>query len=326
MSTAPSNQVDFSTDGFAERDRFDIFRDEIISRNGSLDVARLGAGTFRAELHRQTVGPIVVGSIVASPLDLIRTRSMLADGNDSFVIHMCRSGQPVSTQLDEALRLTPGDAVICDWRNTGSFRLESETRFSSINIPRPVLSTRLRHLPKGGALLTGNDTARRLLFSYIDAASAVQLPDGSRATELYGEHILDLVALAIGARGDYAEVAHQRGVKAARLSAIRSDVMAELGRHDLSAEVIAARHGISPRYVGKLFEQDGTSFKAYVLAARLAKAHGMLIDRRYGYLSITQIAHESGFGDISYFNRTFRRVHGATPSDIREATRLGREG
>jgi AraC-like DNA-binding protein len=68
-----------------------------------------------------------------------------------------------------------------------------------------------------------------------------------------------------------------------------------------------------------LFEADGTTFKAFVIAERVAKAYRMLIDERYGHLSITQIAYDCGFGDISYFNRTFRRVHGATPSDIRES-------
>jgi AraC-like DNA-binding protein len=33
--------------------------------------------------------------------------------------------------------------------------------------------------------------------------------------------------------------------------------------------------------------------------------------------SITAIAFDAGFGDLSYFNRTFRRRYGATPSDIR---------
>ena len=52
------------------------------------------------------------------------------------------------------------------------------------------------------------------------------------------------------------------------------------------------------------------------------KAHRILIDRRYAHLNIAQVAHESGFGDISYFNRAFRRHFGARPSDFRETARL----
>ena len=47
----------------------------------------------------------------------------------------------------------------------------------------------------------------------------------------------------------------------------------------------------------------------------------MLVDRRCAHLNIGQIAHESGFGDVSYFNRAFRRHFGATRSDVREAAR-----
>ncbi|WP_373569533.1 helix-turn-helix domain-containing protein [Bradyrhizobium sp. WBAH42] len=32
---------------------------------------------------------------------------------------------------------------------------------------------------------------------------------------------------------------------------------------------------------------------------------------------MSEIAHQSGFNDISYFNRSFRRAYGASPSDIR---------
>jgi AraC-like DNA-binding protein len=73
--------------------------------------------------------------------------------------------------------------------------------------------------------------------------------------------------------------------------------------------------------VRKLFEQAGSSFSTFVLTERVVKARRMLIDRRYAHLNIAQIAHESGFGDISYFNRAFRRHFGATPSDVREAAR-----
>ena len=44
----------------------------------------------------------------------------------------------------------------------------------------------------------------------------------------------------------------------------------------------------------------------------------MLTDASLAGRTISDIAHRSGFNDISYFNRTFRRVYGASPSDIRK--------
>lgn len=72
----------------------------------------------------------------------------------------------------------------------------------------------------------------------------------------------------------------------------------------------------------KLFEEDGSSFSAFVLTERVTRAHRMLLDQRYAHLNIAQIALESGFGDVSYFNRAFRRHFGAKPSDFRQAARL----
>ena len=62
-------------------------------------------------------------------------------------------------------------------------------------------------------------------------------------------------------------------------------------------------------------------FFSFGLAECLAKAERMLADRRHAHLNIAQIAHESGFGDVSYFNRMFRRHYELTPSDVREQAR-----
>jgi AraC-like DNA-binding protein len=40
---------------------------------------------------------------------------------------------------------------------------------------------------------------------------------------------------------------------------------------------------------------------------------------------IADISFEVGFKDLSYFNRTFRRKYGATPSDMRLAAGGARE-
>jgi AraC-like DNA-binding protein len=48
----------------------------------------------------------------------------------------------------------------------------------------------------------------------------------------------------------------------------------------------------------------------------------MLSDWRRNEIGIASIAYDAGFGDLSYFNRAFKRCYGATPSEVREAIKI----
>jgi AraC-like DNA-binding protein len=43
----------------------------------------------------------------------------------------------------------------------------------------------------------------------------------------------------------------------------------------------------------------------------------MLAKPQFADRSVSAIAYEAGFGDLSYFNRCFRKAYGVTPSDVR---------
>jgi AraC-like DNA-binding protein len=139
--------------------------------------------------------------------------------------------------------------------------------------------------------------------------------------QLATTHLCDLLAVAVGGTRDAIEVAKHRGLRAARLNAVKADIVANLDRPSLSPGAVAARQGLSPRYLRRLFEHEDTSFSAFVLDQRLARAYRMLTDPRMADRAITVIAFAVGFGDLSYFNRTFRRRFGAPPSDVRERAR-----
>lgn len=64
---------------------------------------------------------------------------------------------------------------------------------------------------------------------------------------------------------------------------------------------------MTTRYVQKLFETEGTTFGEYVLNQRLAHAHGLLSDPRRAVEKAASVAFAAGFGDVSYFDRAFRR-------------------
>jgi AraC-like DNA-binding protein len=73
--------------------------------------------------------------------------------------------------------------------------------------------------------------------------------------------------------------------------------------------------------VQMLFESEGTTFSRFLLDQRLAHAHHMLSNPLLAKRTISTIAYEAGFGDLSHFNRAFRRRYGVTPSDIRAGSR-----
>ena len=103
--------------------------------------------------------------------------------------------------------------------------------------------------------------------------------------------------------------------------------MSNLSDESLSVRAIAARHKVTPRYVQRLFEETGSTFTEYVLGQRLVRAHRLLTDARLSEQTLTAIAFEVGFSDLSYFNRAFRRRFGATPSDLRaQAARDAKSG
>jgi transcriptional regulator GlxA family with amidase domain len=107
------------------------------------------------------------------------------------------------------------------------------------------------------------------------------------------------------------------------LRAIKEDIANWLDQSDLSVVAIAARHRIKPRWIQRLFESEGTTFTDYVLAQRLLRAHRLLTDPRCAGQKISAIAFDVGFGDLSYFNRAFRRRYGLAPSELRTAAARG---
>jgi len=75
--------------------------------------------------------------------------------------------------------------------------------------------------------------------------------------------------------------------------------------------------GVSERYVQDVLHDTGASFTERVLELKLQKARAMLARARKGEPKIIDIACSCGFGDVSYFNRCFRRRFGAAPGAFR---------
>src|SRR5262249_4642240 len=129
-------------------------------------------------------------------------------------------------------------------------------------------------------------------------------------------HIYDLIATVVATPCDNAGRA---GLHAARLEAIKQDIARNLDRSDLSVALLASRYSCTTRSVQRLFEADGVTLTEYILKQRLLRAYPRLTDPRHAREKVSTIAFDSGFADLSHFNRAFRRRFGDTPSGVRTA-------
>jgi len=192
------------------------------------------------------------------------------------------------------------------------------SRFCALFLPRAALSPLVTNIDDAVLRLIPRGTGGlKLLANYVGMLKDDEALATPALRRLVVTQIYDLVALTIGATRDAAEIAEGRGVRAARLGAIKADIAERLAQDDLTVAAVASRQRISESYVRKLFESEGSSFSEWVLGERLIRAHRMLTDPRFAGRSITSVAFDAGFGDVSYFNRSFRRRFGATPSEIR---------
>ena len=91
----------------------------------------------------------------------------------------------------------------------------------------------------------------------------------------------------------------------------------ELYYTDLSLKRLASEYGKNEKYMGRLFQREmGVSFGRYCLELRLDRAARRLVCTD---ACVLDIAMECGFGSLSYFNRSFRRRYGLTPTAYRAA-------
>ena len=312
----------FSTDDLAEKDRLTIWREVCGRTMMRTDMEPLNDEPFHCTADISMLPGLAVSSIVTSPNRLTRGRGLLTDGNDDFLLAIPMARRATISQRGRDVVLGRGDASLMSNALPSASVVHTTSNFLSLAIPAAILTPLTNDI--GASLLrpvAGNATALRLLASYVQTLIGEQTLASPELQRTAVAHIHDLAALAVGATRDAAEIARGRGVRAARLHAIKTDIADNLGQHNLTTATVAARLGITPRYVNLLFEAEGITFSEFVLDMRLTRAHRMLCDVRFSGRAIGWIAFESGFSDLSYFNRSFRRRYGLTPSDVRTAIR-----
>ena len=300
---------------FAERDRVEAVREAVCRPIMSVDIEPL-SGAFEFDLSLYGLPDFGIGVGDMSPVRCTRT-SAITQNDDVILTCLLRGGATVREKDREAV-VKAGEAVFVSNDVPGVAVGHTHTRICNLRFSRARLRSMSLDIDAAlGRTVPHDNAALRLLASYAEVMNdtkALVTPDLRR---IVASHFYDLAALVMGACADAAHIAQGNGVRAARLRAIQSDIRDKVTQGGLSINDIAARHGLSPRYVQMLFEAEGSTFSGFVLEQRLALARRMLANPGLRSRRISEIAWDAGFQDLSYFNRMFRRRYGMTPSEAR---------
>ena len=307
-----------STDSVRAQDRIGIWNEFLHSRFLSLDLEFLTDNTsFRSNGVRFPSLGIVAGD--TAPQRITRNRRNTGDGNDTVRLVLLRrtSGPAFVTQGRSEATVASGEAFFVSNADGHMAVYPQRQHIVSLLLNRTALGPLLRDFDSAFVRpIPGQTEALGLLLAYADTL-LTRPPATPELCHIAVGHVYDLAALTLGATRDAAHVAKARGFRAARLNAVKSAILANLASPSLCIEQIASELRMSSRYIQMLFHDEETTFSEFVTGQRLARAWRVLADQRFDDRSITSVAFDCGFGDLSYFNRIFRKRFGCTPTEVR---------
>jgi AraC-like DNA-binding protein len=322
MTTAAPSfaRLRFSTDDFPERDRAEAWREMLGRAVMKLEIDPLRGSSYQAEMTVHALPDLDIGAGVYSGMQFRRTPALI--DSDDLVLVVTLGGARTMHQHGREVALHTGEGALVTCAEPGVAISHAQESFLTFRTPFKAIAPMIADLD--GALarrIPQSSGALRLLTGYAELIRKTDALETAELRRLAATHIRDLVVLALGATRDAAAIAGGRGVRAARLNAIKEDIGRHLRDPSLTVNAVAARQRVSPRYVQMLFEPEGTTFSQYVRRRRLLHAHRMLTSSHCAAWTITAIAMEAGFGDLSSFNHAFRHLFGASPSDVRAGPR-----
>ncbi|PSO14777.1 AraC family transcriptional regulator [Bradyrhizobium sp. MOS003] len=305
-----------STRDIPESQRTAFWREEFARQMCRLEFESLSDNPLDVEANLLALPGLSIGWCCSgAAARWSRTSDLVKDGDDTFALVMPLAGAVQRSQRGQDVEVKLGEAVGILHSEPGSLEFR-QLDDMVVMVPRSALAPLVPDVEAAATRIVANDALRLLQTYLLPWRENFDVTDPA-VRRLSVTYIHDLLALALGSTRDAAEIASGRGVRVARLKAVKADIAANLTSRDLSVGSVALRQRVTPRYIHMLFDGEGTTFSQHVLVARLACARRLLLDSRHAHQSIAAIAYASGFGDLSHFNHAFRRRYGATPSEVR---------
>jgi AraC family transcriptional regulator, positive regulator of tynA and feaB len=239
-------------------------------------------------------------------------RDIRLDGVEDYFFLFRFRGRAVMKRDEEAVWLTAGDGILIDAARPAKFFDEEPWHNFALRLPRLELMTHLGSDPQGRPVRPNDSPPGQLLLQLIESAKQEPPWEALSANPYMKLVVYDLLG-ALFAPSDHSSGSRHTEKLFARVRGVAKEGFAD---PDFGPAEVAARVGISLRYLQKLFTERGSTCSEFIYALRLDHA-ARLLSRRGSLHSgqpLSEIAYACGFHDYTHFARKFRSRFGYAPS------------
>jgi AraC family transcriptional activator of tynA and feaB len=241
-------------------------------------------------------------------------RDVRLDGADHYFALFLVNGQLAMNHNDQTVPLAVGDVALVDSARPVTYFSDSEETLwntVSLNMPRQSLVSYLGFEPKGGLCRRGGTPAARLLFDLIREFGSGEGPALSPADSYMQLAVYDFIGALFAPPDPWTASSHADKL----FGRVRDVIKDGFADSEFGPAEVAAKAGISLRYLQKLFTQRGLTCGELICSFRLEHAAQLLHRRALlgNSQSLSEVAYACGFGDYTHFARKFRRRFGHAP-------------
>lgn len=279
---------------------------------------------FRARSDIRAFGRLSVLKAYANVPFVLEPLSHWTAREDSYVLHLQLAGDTAYAHCRGEVTCTTNSLLLTNSKNVIAAEQRSEADAIVVKIPGAMLRQQVNDAERYCWVATHADTgAASLLRSYLLDLWNCHVHLDERARELLSLSLLYQIEAVFGpdsANAIRASVSRQGGTQGLyeRLS---HEIGIRVGDTELKGEDLAAALGMSRSKLYRLTREAGTTVEKLVIDTRLGHVARRIETLREGEATLTAIAFECGFNDMSHFSRCFKRKFGISPSAFRK---LGR--
>lgn len=311
----------FSTSDIAPMKRLAVWNDASEAAFGVL-VVDADRFSFEAALTHLKAGDLEIFALQSSPV-IARSLAPTPSGTPNFLLQIVQAGQCHIRQGSLERGIVTGDLMVTDLSKP--YELHCQEQVHGLTIPLPIerfgpLAESLEMFA-GRAINVSNGPGAVLSNFLRGTWEHLAVGNGENWPASAETLVWDLLQAVIEGSLDHSFSNRADDLR----QAAKAHIEINFSDPDFGVAKMGGALGVSARYLQTVFAQVGTTPSRYLLARRLQAAAEQL-KRSTDSNSVTTVAFDCGFNDLSYFSRTFRKRYRVSPRDFRQSSDINLQG